>query len=44
MSRLESEFDKAMMNVYRTAKEECDYDAKYFRQMLLKHRSVETER
>ena len=42
MGRLEDEFDEAMMNVYRTAKEECDYIASYFRNMLHEHGGVET--
>ena len=42
MSGLETEFDNAMMNVYRTAKKECDHNATYFLQMLLDHRGIET--
>ena len=39
---LENEFDEAMMNVYRAAKEECDYNATYFLNMLFDHGGVET--
>ena len=42
MTKLENDFDKAMMNVYRSAKNECDYNATYFLNMLYEHRSVET--
>lgn len=44
MSKAETEFDKAMMDIYRRAKSECNYTASYFLGMLLEHRGVETAR
>ena len=34
MANLESSFDEAMLNIYRTAKDECDYNATYFLRMI----------
>ena len=42
MKNLEHEFDEAMINLYRSAKEECDYNATYFLRMLNDHGSIET--
>ena len=39
---LEDEFDDAMMSVYRAAKNEFDYNATYFLNMLYEHGGVET--
>lgn len=44
MSKAETEFNKAMMDIYRRAKSECSYTASYFLRMLLEHRGVETAR
>ena len=44
MSKLATEFHEAMMSVYRTAKDECGYNAIAFHRMLLDHRGVETAR
>lgn len=44
MSKAETEFDKAMMDIYSRAKSECNYTASYFLRMLLEHRGVETAR
>lgn len=44
MSKLATEFDEAMENVYLTAKDECGYNATGFLQMLYEHRGVETAR
>lgn len=44
MKNPEHEFDEAMMNIYRSAKEECSYNATYFRSMLLEHGGTETAR
>lgn len=44
MSKAETEFDKAMMDIYRRAKSECRYTATYFLRMLHEHRGVETAR
>lgn len=44
MSKAETEFDKAMMDIYRRAKSECSYTATYFLRMLNEHRGVETAR
>lgn len=42
MKNLEDEFDAAMINVYRSAKEECNYNATYFLGMLHDHGGIET--
>ena len=42
MADLEKQFDEAMINVYRTAKEECGYNATYFLQMLHDKRGIAT--
>ena len=42
MEALVHDFDNAMMNVYRTAKEKCAYNANLFLRMLLEHRGIET--
>ena len=42
MTKLESEFNQAMMDVYRTAKEECGYNATRFLDMLHDHGGIET--
>ena len=42
MADLEKQFDEAMINVYRMAKEECGYNATYFLQMLNEKRGVAT--
>ena len=42
MADLEKQFDEAMMNVYRTAKAECGYNATYFLQMLYDRRGIAT--
>ncbi len=42
MADLEKQFDEAMMNVYRTAKDECGYNATYFLQMLHDKRGIAT--
>lgn len=42
MSSLEAEFDQAMMDVYRRAKDEAGYNATVFLQMLMKKRGIET--
>ena len=34
MANLESSFDEAMLNIYLTAKDECDYNATYFLRMI----------
>jgi len=45
MSRvLESDFEDAMMDVYRRALSECDYKATRFHHMLHEHRGLETAR
>ena len=44
MNKLEAEFNNAMMNLYRAPKEECDYNATYFLNMLFEHGGVETAR
>ena len=44
MNKLEAEFNEAMMNVYRTAKEECRYNATHYLNMLFEHGGVETAR
>jgi len=43
-SKLEAQFDDAMMNVYRRALMECGYNATRFLQMLHEHRGLETAR
>ena len=43
-SKLEAQFDDAMMNVYRRALKECGYNATRFLQMLHEHRGLETAR
>ena len=42
MNKTGVEFNEAMMDVYRKAKEECGYNATYFLNMLLDHGGVET--
>lgn len=42
MANLEKRFDEAMMNVYRTAKDECGYNASDFLQMLYRDRGLIT--
>ena len=44
MKKLEDEFDKAMMDIYKKAKLRCSYNAAYFLQMLYEHRGLETAR
>lgn len=44
LSQLEHRFDAAMMDVYRRAMKECDYNATRFLQMLHDHRGLETAR
>ena len=39
---LADDFDNAMMNVYRMAKEECAYNANMFLRMLHEHGGIET--
>ena len=34
MDNLKSSFDEAMLDIYRTAKYECDYNATYFLRMI----------
>jgi hypothetical protein len=41
---LEARFDDAMMGVYQSARDECDYKATRFLQMLHEHRGLETAR
>ena len=43
-SELESQFDLAMMNVYRGALDECKYNATRFLHMLHEHRGLDTAR
>jgi hypothetical protein len=43
-SELETQFDEAMMDVYRRALSECGYNATRFLHMLYKHRGLETAR
>ena len=38
------QFDDAMMGVYQRARDECDYKAARFLQMLHEHRGLETAR
>ena len=42
MDDVEHEFDIAMMNIYRRAKEEAGYNAKRYLQMLEDHRGLGT--
>ena len=42
MTKLEQEFDEEMMNVYRMAKEKCEYNATNFLGMLHDHGGIET--
>lgn len=44
LADLEGRFDAAMMNVYRRALSECDYNATRFHQMLYDHRGLQTAR
>ena len=44
MNKPRNEFDDAMMSLYRTAKEECGYNAMYFHEMLSEHGGVATAR
>lgn len=41
-SYLEERFDDAMMEIYRRAKSEANYNATRFLQMLLEHRGLKT--
>src|SRR5579872_3670880 len=41
---LEARFDDAMMVLYQRARDECNYKASYFLQMLHEHRGLETAR
>jgi len=41
---LAAQFDDAMLNVYRRALKECEYNATRFLQMLHEHRGLETAR
>ena len=43
-SQLETQFDNAMMDVYRRALKECHYNATRFLRMLYEHRDLETAR
>ncbi|MCI0381133.1 MAG: hypothetical protein L0Y72_08460 [Gemmataceae bacterium] len=42
--QLEQRFDAAMMDIYRRAKSEANYNASRFFQMLTEHRGLETAR
>jgi lactam utilization protein B len=42
MNDLELQFDEAMMDVYRTAKSDCNYNATDFLQMLHRDRGLQT--
>jgi hypothetical protein len=44
MSNIETEFHNAMVNLYRKAKEECNYDGRYFIQMVAEIGGVSTAR
>ena len=44
MSSLERRFDAAMLEIYRRAKLEANYNASRYFQMLSEHRGVETAR
>lgn len=44
MSKAETEFNEAMMDIYHRAKSECRYTATYFLRMLHEHHGVETAR
>ena len=44
MKNLEHDFDEAMMDLYRLAKEECDYKATDFLGMLYDHGGIEAAR
>ena len=44
MSELKDQFDAAMMDVYRRAKSEANYNATRYLQMLIEHRGRETAR
>ena len=37
-------FDEAMLNIYRTAKEECDYNATYFLRMIQDYGGLDAAR
>jgi hypothetical protein len=43
-ANLEERFDAAMMEIYRRAKSEAEYNATRFFQMLMEHRDLETAR
>jgi len=43
-AKLETEFDTAMMNIYKQAKKELGYNAAQFLNMLYEHRGRETAR
>jgi len=44
ISNLEERFDSAMLDIYRRAKSEANYNASRYFQMLAEHRGVETAR
>ena len=44
MNILEMRFHKEMVDIYKKAKAECDYNATYFLQMVTKYGGVETAR
>ena len=42
INELENQFDTAMMNIYKKAKSEANYNATRFLHMLTEHRGLET--
>ena len=44
VSELEDRFEQAMFDVYHNAKQECNYNATYFLQMLGKYGGLQTAR
>lgn len=44
MTKLEEQFHEAMLNVYRRAKTECDYNATRFLQMVNEHGGLKAAR
>ena len=42
MKNLEHEFHEAMMDIYHSAKRECNYNSKYFLRMISEYGSIET--
>lgn len=44
MNSLQQQFDEAMLDIYRTALSEANYNASYFLQMLGEHGGLETAR